>query len=100
MFLKYILRKAGFREKLCELFENICVHTDREPCSVPKGGPPTMEKRFIIKVPPRPAVIRERYAGFLSELNRYLDHYKQGFIDGMNEKFELNEPKKTRPEAN
>jgi len=59
-----------------------------------------MEKRFIIKVPPRPAVIRERYAGFLSELNRYLDHYKQGFIDGMNEKFELNEPKKTRPEAN
>ena len=59
-----------------------------------------MEKRFIIKVPPRPAVIRERYAGFLSELNRYLDHYKQGFIDRMNEKFELNEPKKTRPEAN
>lgn len=59
-----------------------------------------MEKRFIIKVPPRPAVIRERYAGFFTELNRYLDRYKQGLIDGMNEKFDLPGQKKVQPEAN
>ena len=59
-----------------------------------------MDTKSVNEVPPRPAVIRERYAGFLSELNRYLDHYKAGFIAGMNEKFELDEPKKPRPGAN
>ncbi len=59
-----------------------------------------MEKQFTIQNPPQPAEIRERYAGFLSGLQCYLDHYRRGFIDGMNERFELGKSEKTRPDAN
>lgn len=59
-----------------------------------------MEKEFTIQSPPAPEEIRERYAGFLSGLRCYLDHYKREFIDGMNERFELGESGKTRPDAN
>ena len=48
-----------------------------------------MEKKFPSHVPPRPEVIRKRYAGFLSGLNRYMEHYRQELIDGMNERFQL-----------
>lgn len=59
-----------------------------------------METQITIQTPPCPAEIRERYAGFLSGLQCYLDHYKREFIDGMNERFELDASRKTRPDAN
>lgn len=59
-----------------------------------------MEKQFTIQTPPEPAEIRERYAGFLSRLQCSLDHYRREFIDAMNERFELGESGKTRPDAN
>ena len=48
-----------------------------------------MERKTVIKVPPRPEVIRERYAGFLAEQARFLENYKRNYICGMNERFAL-----------
>ena len=49
-----------------------------------------MERKTVIKVPPRPEVIRERYAGFLAEQARFLENY----ICGMNERFALRSEEK------
>ena len=58
-----------------------------------------MEKKIPSHVPPRPDVIRKRYAGFLSGLNRYMEHYRRELIDDMNAKFQLNGGSGKNPSA-
>jgi len=59
-----------------------------------------MIKKVVIKIPPRPEVIKERYAGFLAEQAKFLEEYKYRYVSGMNQRFALRPEKKIRQEAN
>ena len=43
-------------------------------------------KRKIVKIPPRPEVIRERYADFLRKQSSYLENYKRRYLDRAEQK--------------
>ena len=55
-----------------------------------------MIRKVVIKIPPRPEVIKERYAGFLAEQAKYLENYKSRYVSGMNERFALRPQKKSK----
>ena len=40
-----------------------------------------------LKVPPRPELIRERYAEFFRKQTRFLEHYKELYLAAMNQRF-------------
>ena len=41
-----------------------------------------------LRVPPRPEIIRERYAKFFREQARFLKNYKELYLAAMNKKFD------------
>ena len=40
-----------------------------------------------LRVPPRPELIRDRYAKFLKEQSRFLKNYKELYLAAMNKRF-------------
>lgn len=58
-----------------------------------------MAKKIVFKVPPRPEVIRERYADFFEKQAAFLRKYKQGYVSGMKERFAIRTENKLRPTA-
>lgn len=59
-----------------------------------------MIRKATIKVAPRPAVIRERYAGFLEEQARFIEKYQRRYFSGMKERFALCSDRKAQSPAN
>ena len=45
-------------------------------------------KRKTLRVPPRPELIRERYAKFFQEQSRFLKNYKELYLAAMNKRFD------------
>jgi len=41
-----------------------------------------------LRVPPRPELIRDRYAKFFKEQSRFLKNYKELYLAAMNKKFD------------
>ena len=78
-----------------ELFAPACGLLFRSPDGIPEGGASFAIKPKTCRIPPRPEVIRERYAEFLREHQLFLENYKQRYLSGMARRFPTGRNRRT-----